>query len=263
MSAEKARNRRAFDVVLFDLGSTLIYFDADWGEVLGQSQQYLAETLRAAGHSLDVLEFTRLFGERIQAYYSERDTEFIEHTTEYILKSTLGALGIPEMPKEELKDYLTKMYAVSEVYWRREEDALETLQTLQDQGYRLGIISNAGDAQNVQRLIDQAGLRQYFEYISISADVGIRKPHPRIFQMAFDHFRVEAGRAVMIGDTLGADVLGARNVSMASVWITRRADTPDNRAHRDTLRPDAEISTLAELPPLLEDWSSAKELSPY
>jgi putative hydrolase of the HAD superfamily len=124
---------------------------------------------------------------------------------------------------------------------------------LNAQGHRLGLISNAGDDADVQTLIDQSNLRGYFDIILTSAALGIRKPNPRIFQTALDHWGIPASRAAMVGDSLGADILGARNAGIYSVWITRRADTPANRSHEDTIRPDAVITTLAELIPLLEE----------
>jgi FMN phosphatase YigB (HAD superfamily) len=54
----------------------------------------------------------------------------------------------------------------------------------------------------------------------------------------------------MVGDTLGADILGARNSGIFSIWIRRRANTPGNRAHVDNILPDAQIDTLSELPGL-------------
>jgi len=77
--------------------------------------------------------------------------------------------------------------------------------------------------------------------------VGIRKPHPRIFQLALDRLGCIAQEAVMVGDTLGADILGAHNAGMPGIWITRRADTPDNRDHLDTIRPDLTVDSLAAL----------------
>jgi FMN phosphatase YigB (HAD superfamily) len=53
---------------------------------------------------------------------------------------------------------------------------------------------------------------------------------------------------------LGADILGAKNAGLTSVWITRRAHRDDNLAHEDTIRPDAVIQALGELPKLLEKW---------
>jgi FMN phosphatase YigB (HAD superfamily) len=59
----------------------------------------------------------------------------------------------------------------------------------------------------------------------------------------------------MVGDTLGADILGANNLGIASVWINRRVVMrPDNLAHDDTILPKATISALSELPGLLQAW---------
>jgi FMN phosphatase YigB (HAD superfamily) len=114
------------------------------------------------------------------------------------------------------------------------------------------MISNAGDDADVQHLIDRAGLRPYFQVILSSAAQGIRKPNPRIFTTALAALKSTPGQAAMVGDTLGADILGARNAGIYAVWITRRADSPANRAHADTIRPDATIAALSELPGLLD-----------
>jgi FMN phosphatase YigB (HAD superfamily) len=55
----------------------------------------------------------------------------------------------------------------------------------------------------------------------------------------------------MVGDTLGADILGAYNAGIYSIWITRHAESPANRAHADTIQPDAKIESLEDLYPLL------------
>ena len=191
-------------------------------------------------------------------YYREREWDFIEDTTEYVLANLLRDYGYPDIPHEHLRDALADMYTVTQKRWHAEEDAIPTLQKLRQLGYHIGIISNAADAQDVQRLVDRAGFRAYIEQIVISADVGIRKPHPRIFELALSYWGIQSRQAVMVGDTLGADVLGAINVNMPSVWFTRRADTPDNRAQTDIIQPDAVIRDLSELPELLDHWVSRR-----
>ncbi len=250
-------NRR-FDVVLFDLGSTLLYFDGNWPEVQQQANLALAAALQHSGCPLDVERFLPLFGERMAAYYQQRETEFIEYTTEYTLRKTLAEIGCASIAPGLARSALNVYFSVSQAHWKLEPDAVPMLTILLNQGYRLGMISNASDAWDVHRLVDQAGLRPFFELILISAEVGMRKPHPAIFQMAVDYFRRPAGRMVMVGDTLGADVLGAQNFGMAAVWITRRADRPDNRAREDAIQPDAVIHALAELPEVLQQWPEQK-----
>lgn len=246
------RMTRPFDALIFDLGGTLIYFEGQWPEVLSRAYASLMKSLHAAGFDLDDGPFLKEFRHRIDQYYLQREAEFIEYTTACLLRTLLADHGYPEVSDAIVRSALRNMYAVSQAHWRTEEDAMSTLQLLREKGYRLGIISNASDANDVETLIDRAGIRHFFDPILISATVGYRKPNPRIFRLALDAWGLAPERAAMIGDTLGADILGARNAGMFSIWITRRAEAPANLAHVDTIQPDATIAALGELPGLLE-----------
>jgi len=104
-------------------------------------------------------------------------------------------------------------------------------------------------------MIDNAQLRPWFDPILISAEFGVRKPNPRIFRAALERWGIGPDEAVMVGDTLGADIFGAQNAGVRGVWATMQADRGANDAHRDTIVPDAAIASLSELLPLLEHWS--------
>jgi putative hydrolase of the HAD superfamily len=242
-----------FDALIFDLGSTLIYFDGYWPEISAQADRNLLRQLQKAGIALDEQAFLVNYRRQVDDYYQERESEFIEYTMLYVLREILAGWGYDHLPDNLLRQALDAAYAVSQAHWRLEADALATLQTLRRKGYRLGLISNAADDQDVQKLVDQAQIRPFFDRILTSAAEGIRKPNPRIFQTMLDSWGIPAQRAAMVGDTLGADILGARNAGIFSIWITRRADSPANRAHAETILPDAKIATLSELPLLLEN----------
>jgi len=241
-----------FDAIIFDLGSTLIYFDADWSEVMYRASQVLYRQLDQAGLELDQKLFLREYHQAVEAYYQERESEFVEHTTYFILRNLLAEWGYPEVPDRILRQALKAMYAVSQSHWIPELDAVPTLAALKAMGYRLGLISNAADDADVQTLVDKAKVRTFFDKILTSAEEGIRKPNPRIFQKLLDFWNLPAERVAMVGDTLGADILGAKNAGIFSIWITRRAGTPANHAHADTIHPDETITTLDELPGLLK-----------
>jgi HAD superfamily hydrolase (TIGR01662 family) len=245
---------RKFDVVLFDLGSTLLYFDGVFPAVMAQADLCLFQSLVGLGYLLDPNVFIPTFRTGLQEYFHQRDVDFIEHTVETVLRITLAGAGYPNIPPEHTRAALRQMYAVTQTYWKREDDALPALAVLSRQGYRLGLISNAADADDVRTILQQHQLAAWFEQVLVSAEVGYRKPHPHIFQRALDFFAVSPDRVVMVGDKLGADVLGAQNAGLASVWITRRSYRTDNLAHEDTIRPDASIDSLEELPALLESW---------
>jgi FMN phosphatase YigB (HAD superfamily) len=243
---------RPFDAILFDLGGTLIYFDGQWPEIAKQADAEMLRQLQAAGLNLDAQAFLSQFNAQLGVYYTERDTEFIEYTTHYILCTLLAEFGYPELPDSVLRPALEARYAVSRTHWHPEVDAQPTLELLRNLGYRFGIISNAGDDTDVQTLVDKAQLRLYLDFVLTSAALGVRKPNPRIFLAALDHWGIPPVRAAMVGDTLGADILGAINAGIFSIWITRRAEKTANRSHEDTIHPDATITALSELPGLLK-----------
>lgn len=247
--------QQKFRAILFDLGSTLIYFQGDLPAVFRRSLSALNDSLLAAGISLDGEAFISQFHARLEHYYTERESEFIEYTTAYLLRTILAEHGYPDLPEHVIQQGLATMYAVTQEYWQTDPDVTTTLSAIRKQGYRLGLVSNAADDADVQTLVDKAALRSYFDIIVTSAALGIRKPNPRIFFYALDFLGIPPAQAVMVGDKLGADILGAKNAGMFAIWVRRYADTPANNDHLDTIQPDATINTLKELPALLASIS--------
>ncbi len=243
------------EAVIFDLGNTLIYFDTDWPSVAPQANAALLSALRQSGIQLPETDFVAEIDQRMNAYYRQREAELTEYTFGSILQDLLVEKGFKRLPDEQLKFILRARFAISQVHWQVETDAAQTLDALRQQGYRLAIISNASDDDDVQTLIDRAGLRPFFEIILTSAAAGIRKPHPAIFRAVLDQLGLPAQRTVMVGDTLGADILGAQAVGMRAVWITRRADRGANRTLEAAIQPDAVVETLSQLPEILATWN--------
>ncbi len=238
-----------FPIVLFDLGSTLIYFSGDWPAVIQQGQAALIHRLLKSGVKLDPEKFHEQLRSSMEAYFSNRDDELIEHTTGAILWDLLARWDHADLPKALVLDAIQAMYQVSEACWHVESETQSALGDLRSMGYRLGLISNAADDANVQRLVDKAGLRSYFDVILTSAAQGIRKPHPRIFQAALETWQAVPSQAVMVGDTLPADIQGAKNLGIFSIWVTRWVDLPDKPD--PDLWPDAIVENVGELPLLL------------
>lgn len=246
---------RRFDLILFDLGSTLLFFDTSWDLLIGESHRALWRALNRLGFPTDSEQFLTEFGHGMEDYYQYRSTALVETTTESVLRRSMARLGYVHLSAEVVRAALAALYSVSQAHWRVEDDAAPTLTVLKERGYRMGILSNAADSADVHKLVDDAGLRPFFEQVLISADIGLRKPHARPFELALSQFGVAADRAVMVGDTLGADILGANALGMASVWITRRMNSADHAAHSGDVHPDACISALSELPGLLDHWA--------
>jgi HAD superfamily hydrolase (TIGR01509 family) len=236
--------------LLFDLGGTLLYFDGDWSQTIRRFSQRLEDRLNAWGYTFPAGQIAAELFDRNQDHHLEPDPEYRELATADLVTEVLAQHHIQLSPSR-LRLALAAMYAVSEAHWWPEADAALTLRQLRSEGYRLGVVSNAGDTLDVHALVQKAGLRSYFDFILVSASLGLTKPHPAIYQRALAHWGALPHQAAMIGDTPLADIDGARGFGIHPIWITRRAP----QGQQPSQPPAAVISTLAELPPLLRTWN--------
>jgi HAD superfamily hydrolase (TIGR01509 family) len=133
---------------------------------------------------------------------------------------------------------------------------LETLDALAAMGVRLGMISNATSHRLVIDITRRHGIERYFDPIVTSAGFGRTKPHPGIFRHVLERWNLEPAAAVMIGDSLGADVRGANAVGMRSILVDIEPH-PDNPKFTSETPPSARIVRLDELPALIGDWNAA------
>ena len=240
--------------VIFDLGSTLIEFRGDWGDIFRGMSADLIAYLRDHGFQLDDEKFDRRYQAIVDQFYTRGQQDWIEYTAEYTLRQALAEFGYPKVSDDMVRGSLAAAYTRGEALWQPFDDAYQTLDQLKARGYRIGLISNARDAANVERLIDQARLRPWLDPIVISANAGVRKPNPRIFKIVLDDWQLPPDQVVMVGDMLGADILGAHNAGLRSVWATMQTEREANAAHIHTIVPEASIARLSELPALLEKW---------
>lgn len=241
--------------VIFDLGSTLIRFEGDWTEILTESSQALAEQLIKEGLNLNGRSFPETFTREIREGFQARERDWVERTTDTVLRKVLKRIGYVEVADEVVERALLQFYAVSEARWVPMEGVYDVLNHLHGKGLHLGLISNAGNESNVQRLIDNARLRSYFDPILISAAEGIRKPNPRLFEIVLAAWELAAHEVVMVGDSLGADILGAQNAGVHQIWLTAQADTPSNRAHASVIVPEATTDTIANVPSVIQSMA--------
>ena len=73
-----------------------------------------------------------------------------------------------------------------------------------------------------------ADLTPYFSTVTDSESGGVKKPNPLIFEKALRDANCEPSRAVMIGDSYEADILGALQVGMHAIHFAVAGETPHN-----------------------------------
>jgi putative hydrolase of the HAD superfamily len=244
--------------LIFDLGSTLIRFDGDWKRIRSDGIQAMLHKLAQEGFTLDEEAFANAFNEELEASYVERETDYVERTTSSLLRKVMTLFGHSDVPDDAIKRALAVLYAEGEKHWSPMPGVYEVLDGLRLAGLRLGIISNAGDVDNVQRLVDNAAVRSYFDPIVISSDVGIRKPAGRIFEMVLEEWGLTPQEVVMIGDTLRADILGAQWAGLHHIWLTADADSESNRADEKRIIPETVAEKFTDIPAIIESWNDNK-----
>jgi FMN phosphatase YigB (HAD superfamily) len=76
-------------------------------------------------------------------------------------------------------------------------------------------------------LLPKLNIFDYFNFIIVSAIVGVTKPHPRIFEMAIEEAGVPPSQILYVGDNPVDDVEGANRVGIDAVLINRPGREPN------------------------------------
>ncbi len=89
--------------------------------------------------------------------------------------------------------------------------------------YTLHIITNGfNDVQHLK--LKNSGINNHFSTVTTSEEIGVKKPNPLIFTAALKKANASASSSIMIGDTFEADILGAENVGMETMYYNYRKE---------------------------------------
>ena len=236
--------------VVFDLGGTLV----DWPDWVEDAPRRWGLTYdRAAdGGWPDRDDFVRAFLEAEAAHWHRVDTEHWSGPPTSLVGEGFRRLGWRATESQ----IMTTLDAYAEAVngWALlVPDAVETLRTLRARGYPLGLLSNtwwAGEWHDAD--LAAHGLAEFLDALVYTSDMPHSKPHPSVFLEVAGRLGVEPAVCVMVGDRQVDDISGALAVGMRAIWV--RNDRPWPRA---SVRADAEIDGLAQVPDLLRGWGGA------
>jgi len=113
----------------------------------------------------------------------------------------------------------------------------QALDQLKAQGYIMGAITN-GNAD-----IYKVGLGQHFDFQFNAHEAGVEKPHPDIFHAMLAHTQLTPEQVIHIGDNPIADVQGAQEIGMATIWIN-----VITQQWLHDFRADKDVSCISDLP---------------
>jgi len=255
--------------VLFDLDDTLLWDERSVLEAFEATCRYAAEQTgvdhvkleeavrkeaRALYESYETFPFTKMIGinpfEGLWANFREGKQEEFRKlealAPQYRRESWTRGLRALGVDHEALGAELAEKFpAERRLRPFTYEETFEVLDQLKGK-YKLLLLTNGSPDLQKEKLAGVPLLAPYFDHIVISGEFGEGKPAASIFSHALGLLGIEPKHAVMVGDKLTTDILGANTIGMDSVWINRHG-----AVRSDEIVPKYEIKHLQELLPIL------------
>lgn len=124
-------------------------------------------------------------------------------------------------------------------------DHVELLAALRPR-YRLGVVSNFDDTGTAYDILVRHGVASTLDTVVVSEALGLRKPHPAVMRAGLYGLGLGAAEVLLVGDTYGEDIVGARAVGIEAAWIDLRGrGVPDGEVPpRHVLRALPELAAL-------------------
>ncbi|MBO0596781.1 HAD family hydrolase [Nesterenkonia sp. E16_7] len=165
-----------------------------------------------------------------QAWFEAEKTHFERWRTGQIsfqdqrrkrLRTVLPLLGMkppePDAQLDELFDVYLRAYQEE---WRAFPDSLELLRALRASRYRVGLLSNGAEKQQLDKL-RRTGLADEFDVVCTSEAIGVQKPDPAAFLVLAQGLGVRVSECLFVGDNAAHDVAGARAAGMRGLLVDR------------------------------------------
>jgi putative hydrolase of the HAD superfamily len=209
--------------IFFDAGNTLVFADRSKtlapltarGITVSESQIHAAE--RAARHHRDATAAAHAHNPDLQYWH-------------IYYRELLGPSA-----EDDLLDELVSAARNSQNWSIPLPNARDILASLK-KNYRLGVISNSDGS--IGKLFERLGLANLFETITDSGNVGVQKPHPKIFHAALRSLNVSADESLYIGDVYSIDYIGATNAGMQALVFDPYGTYTNNGVPRITALAD-------------------------
>ena len=242
--------------VLLDLGETLVHLDRPWNDVFNTNLEALYNYLTTLGLKLDYEQFAKRFIHLFDDASSKADVYKIEIPMQEIISKVMKKSGLQFLGVDLPTSAMMEFYRPEVDEWQLFPDTVETLSTLRDGGFEMGLISNSKSDWLIRSILQHQDLERFFEVIVTSAAMKIRKPRPEIFTEALKALKVKAPESVFVGDSIQADVSGSKYVGMRSIHVFRK---PITTTHPP--QPDATVTRLSEIPKLITSWNNGTNTS--
>ena len=235
--------------LLFDFGGTLDTAGCHWGKFLWYAYKRNGIPVTEVQFREAYVHAERTLGK--QPIIQSHDTFLsmlankLRIEFEYLL--SYGWLSVDNVEVERMQKVL-----LNDIYEKVKTNIAESRKVLSNlkKHYRIGLVTNFYG--NMAVVLEEFGLSSYFETITESAVVGVRKPDSQIFNIAVKSMEVRPENVVVIGDSYTKDILPAREIGCHTIWLKGEGWTSEEPT---TCVADYNIKNLVELQPILRQYT--------
>tara|TARA_R110002051_G_scaffold178063_4_gene247880 strand:+ start:1098 stop:1787 length:690 start_codon:yes stop_codon:yes gene_type:complete len=202
--------------VFFDLDHTLWDFEKN-------SALTFDRILQANRVGVDLNDFLKVYIPlNLEFWKLYRDGKIIKEDLRYQrLKKTFDSLGFTvsdETIHVLSEQYIEHLSSFTYLF----PNTVEVLDYLKP-NYKLHIITN-GFQEIQEKKLKNSNIHGYFDQIIDSEMAGVKKPNPIIYQLALQKAKVTPEKSIMIGDSLEADIMGARAMGLHALHFNVHND---------------------------------------
>ncbi|MDW8061129.1 MAG: HAD family hydrolase [Nitrososphaerota archaeon] len=217
------------EAILFDLIGTLVYVEP----VERIQEKRMIESLIGSGFKLDE-GFIEVYRKVFVKYSRIRHSLLVEVPNSVWIAESLKLIGYDVDPSDgsigEAVEAYFKPYIDAARVFRCTYDVLRILRS---SGFKIALVSNFTWGGAARTILSKLLLDRFFDSISISYDVGYRKPHPAIFMKALSEIGVEASRSIFVGDNPYTDIYGASSMGMKTILVLNPSEQYDEACYEE------------------------------
>lgn len=228
--------------VIFDFIGTLVNVR---GYDLEVSKMKLYRAIVDAGFNVSHRDFLEAYTQAHEKYRVIRYQELVEVTNAVWISDALNSLGFKTNPDDSrIKTAVNIFFEDYLGSFRLRRCAKQVLKML-SQNYKLGLVSNFTYSPVIYAGLRKVEINNFFNVILVSAAVGWRKPHARIFEEALKRLGVKAEEALYVGDSPEEDIKGAKQLGIKTVFVASQF-YPFKELLGSMQKPDAQAKNLCE-----------------
>ena len=227
--------------VLFDLDGTLCDSDTAWGIAVKETFQRLCQREPNVSEEAITEAWTTVHQKLFQQLNAGKCS--MAEVRDRRFRCLFKELSLPiDRAMEELSNFFCTRYLTG---LRLYEDVtvLEELHA-----YHVGILTNGAHDDHTDSQLSKVrhlGLSERIRSLTISGEIGVRKPNLEIFKVACERADVLPEEAIFIGDSVQNDIVGANRAGITSVLINRKSDVLIPKTADE--QPDYTISNLHDI----------------